>query len=316
MTVGGNAAREARTHFTLERELEGFSLLRLRLETGRTHQVRVHMQAIGHPVCGDPEYGGRGVLGLRRQFLHSARLSFTHPITGVAIDVSSPLPPDLRAALALAEGPATATMPAHSVIVNAYPFAPKLRPCPAREPGPPLTRVALKPSQSRQQRESVEHVPLVQAAAMAEVGIAELLEAGVHFGHQTRRWNPKMRRFLFGERNGIYIIDLLQTQALLKRAQDFAEELARRGGMVLFVGTKKQARDVIEEVAAGSRHALRQPPLAGRPAHQLPNDLAAHQVACTNSSATSARDNSACCPRRSGCPRKPTLRSCARTSGA
>ena len=84
---------------------------------------------------------------------------------------------------------------------------------------------------------------------MAEVGIAELLQAGVHFGHQTRRWNPKMRRFLFGERNGIYIIDLLQTQELLKRAQDFAGDLARRGGVVLFVGTKKQARDVIQEVA-------------------------------------------------------------------
>ena len=84
---------------------------------------------------------------------------------------------------------------------------------------------------------------------MAEVGIAELLQAGVHFGHQTRRWNPKMRRFLFGERNGIYIIDLLQTQALLKRAQDFAGDLARRGGVVLFVGTKKQARDVVQEVA-------------------------------------------------------------------
>jgi small subunit ribosomal protein S2 len=84
---------------------------------------------------------------------------------------------------------------------------------------------------------------------MAEVGIAELLEAGVHFGHQTRRWNPKMRRFLFGERNGIYLIDLLQTQALLRRAQDFAADVARRGGVVLFVGTKKQARDVIAEVA-------------------------------------------------------------------
>jgi small subunit ribosomal protein S2 len=87
------------------------------------------------------------------------------------------------------------------------------------------------------------------AVTVAEVGIAELLEAGVHFGHQTRRWNPKMRRFLFGERNGIYIIDLIQTQALLRRAQDFASELARGGGTVLLVGTKKQARDVIQEVA-------------------------------------------------------------------
>jgi small subunit ribosomal protein S2 len=82
-----------------------------------------------------------------------------------------------------------------------------------------------------------------------EIGVKELLEAGVHFGHQTRRWNPKMRRFIFGERDGIYIIDLLQTEQLLERARRFASEVARRGGTILFVGTKKQARDVIQEVA-------------------------------------------------------------------
>ena len=69
----------------------------------------------------------------------------------------------------------------------------------------------------------------------------ELLEAGVHFGHQTRRWNPKMRRFIFNERGGIYIIDLQQTQALLEEAHAFVRNLAERGGSVLFVGTKKQA---------------------------------------------------------------------------
>ena len=84
---------------------------------------------------------------------------------------------------------------------------------------------------------------------MAQVGIKELLEAGVHFGHQTRRWNPKMRRFIFGERDGIYIIDLLQTQALLENARQFAADVAHRGGTVLFVGTKKQARDAIKETA-------------------------------------------------------------------
>ena len=71
---------------------------------------------------------------------------------------------------------------------------------------------------------------------MAEVGIRELLESGVHFGHQTRRWNPKMRRFIWGERGGIYIVDLLQTERLLKQAQEFVGELASRGGVVLFVG--------------------------------------------------------------------------------
>ena len=84
---------------------------------------------------------------------------------------------------------------------------------------------------------------------MAQVGIKELLEAGVHFGHQTRRWNPKMRRFIYGERGGIYIIDLLRTEALLESAQRFADGVARRGGTVLFVGTKKQARDGIKEIA-------------------------------------------------------------------
>ena len=87
---------------------------------------------------------------------------------------------------------------------------------------------------------------------MPEVGIKELLEAGVHFGHQTRRWNPKMRRFIFGERDGIYIIDLLQTDELLNDARRFAESIARRGGTVLFVGTKKQARDAIKDTATAA----------------------------------------------------------------
>jgi len=84
---------------------------------------------------------------------------------------------------------------------------------------------------------------------VAQPGIKELLEAGVHFGHQTRRWNPKMRRFLHGERDGIYIIDLLKTKRLLDQASEFAGNIAHRGGTVLFVGTKKQARDAIQEVA-------------------------------------------------------------------
>jgi small subunit ribosomal protein S2 len=84
---------------------------------------------------------------------------------------------------------------------------------------------------------------------VADIGIAELLEAGVHFGHQTRRWNPKMRRFIFGERGGIYVIDLQKTSVLLAQAQEFAGALAHRGGTVLFVGTKKQAQDTVKEVA-------------------------------------------------------------------
>jgi 23S rRNA pseudouridine1911/1915/1917 synthase len=103
MAVGGNFPREARTHFALERALSAFTLLRVRLETGRTHQIRVHMQAIGHPVAGDPEYGAPGALGLERQFLHAARLAFEHPLSGARIEVRSELPDDLARALERAE---------------------------------------------------------------------------------------------------------------------------------------------------------------------------------------------------------------------
>lgn len=103
MAVGGQFPREAITHFTLERELPGSSLLRLRLETGRTHQIRVHLQAIGHPVAGDPEYGTPGLYGLERQFLHAIHLQLSHPITGEPIEIDSELPEDLRLALERAE---------------------------------------------------------------------------------------------------------------------------------------------------------------------------------------------------------------------
>ena len=84
---------------------------------------------------------------------------------------------------------------------------------------------------------------------MSVVSMRELLEAGVHFGHQTRRWNPKMRRFIFTERGGIYIIDLQQTLQLLEEAHAFARNIAERGGSVLFVGTKKQSQGAVEEQA-------------------------------------------------------------------
>jgi 23S rRNA pseudouridine1911/1915/1917 synthase len=91
--------REAVTHFTTERALPAATLLRVRLETGRTHQIRAHLLAIGTPVAGDPEYGRAGLYGLRRQFLHAERLAFAHPATGAPVDVRSPLPADLAAAL-------------------------------------------------------------------------------------------------------------------------------------------------------------------------------------------------------------------------
>jgi len=99
MSTDTENPRDARTHFALERALPSTALLRVTLETGRTHQIRVHLQAIGHPVAGDPEYGTPGLLGLQRQFLHAARLAFEHPVGGEPLDLSSPLPSDLAAVL-------------------------------------------------------------------------------------------------------------------------------------------------------------------------------------------------------------------------
>jgi small subunit ribosomal protein S2 len=87
---------------------------------------------------------------------------------------------------------------------------------------------------------------------MDDVGLKELLEAGVHFGHQTRRWDPRMGRYIYGERDGIHIVDLIQTQELLNEAREFGAEVAGKGGTMLFVGTKKQARDAIGEWAQRS----------------------------------------------------------------
>ena len=99
MSTDTDAPRDAVTHFAVAEALPRTTLLDVRLETGRTHQIRVHLQAIGHPVVGDPEYGTAGRLGLGRQFLHAARLAFAQPFTGASIDVDSPLPEDLAAAL-------------------------------------------------------------------------------------------------------------------------------------------------------------------------------------------------------------------------
>lgn len=107
---------------------------------------------------------------------------------------------------------------------------------------------------------------------MAVVSMKQLLEAGVHFGHQTRRWNPKMARFIFTERNGIYIIDLQKTVKKMDEAYNFVRDLAAEGGKVLFVGTKKQAQESIKKRSRTLQPVLCQRTLAWRYAHQLPDD--------------------------------------------
>jgi 23S rRNA pseudouridine1911/1915/1917 synthase len=99
MAVSGAASREARTHFEVLELLSLETYLEAKLETGRTHQIRAHFAAIGHPLSGDTAYGGAARHGLERQFLHAHRLAFEHPRTGESLDFSSPLPEDLAAAL-------------------------------------------------------------------------------------------------------------------------------------------------------------------------------------------------------------------------
>jgi 23S rRNA pseudouridine1911/1915/1917 synthase len=106
VVVGGRRPRPAVTHFEVRERVGRDALLEVRLETGRTHQIRVHMRAIGHPVCGDPSYGRRGLHGLERQFLHAAELGFAHPFEDRRIEVQSALPEDLAAALERARGTA------------------------------------------------------------------------------------------------------------------------------------------------------------------------------------------------------------------
>jgi 23S rRNA pseudouridine1911/1915/1917 synthase len=104
MSIDSDEPREARTHFEIIEVLPSATLLRVSLDTGRTHQIRVHLRSIGHPVCGDRQYGITDAYGLTRQFLHAGRLAFVHPVTGEPIDVRSPLPDDLARALVLAGG--------------------------------------------------------------------------------------------------------------------------------------------------------------------------------------------------------------------
>ena len=133
---------------------------------------------------------------------------------------------------------------------------------------------------------------------MAVVSMKQLLEAGVHFGHQTRRWNPKMAKYIFTERNGIYIIDLQKTVKKLDEAYNFVREVAAEGGSILFVGTKKQAQESIREEATALRHALCKRPLAGRYAHQLPHHPSPHRPHGANATRCKRTARLTCFPKR------------------
>ena len=134
---------------------------------------------------------------------------------------------------------------------------------------------------------------------MAVVTIRQLLDSGVHFGHQTRRWNPKMKRFILTERSGSHIIDLQQSLAYIDKTYDYVKETVAHGGTILFVGTKKQAQGAIAEQATARRPALRQPALARWPPHQLPDGLQAPRAHEGARRARLRRHDQAASPRRS-----------------
>ena len=143
---------------------------------------------------------------------------------------------------------------------------------------------------------------------MAEkIGIRELLEAGVHFGHQTRRWNPKMRRFIYGESDGIYIIDLLKTEALLSTRRSSPQRVGARGGSVLFVGTKKQARDSIKETAEAAGMPYVNHRWLGGLLTNFQTISQRHQAPARPRALRGARASWSCCRRASAWPREADL---------
>ena len=199
------------------------------------HQIRVHLAAIDLPVVGDPVYGvPEPALG--RQFLHASELAFPHPFTRRAD----------RDPLGAAAGPRGLPRPASAELTTA-----------ATMPSSNVPSTGGNTSVDGGRRSSGFHrgpagasqLQTEKGAPMPVVSMKELLEAGVHFGHQTRRWNPKMKRFIFTERGGIYIIDLSRRRSCSTRRTTSRKAIAERGGSVLFVGTKKQAQDAVRDEA-------------------------------------------------------------------
>ena len=247
VSLDSDVAKPAVTHFTIAELCQGRTLLDVELETGRTHQIRVHLAAIGCPVVGDRVYGHGPELGLERQFLHAARLRFPHPVErrgGRCGLAAAARPGGCAGAGAGRRGPGGTGFPLESSRVSVRQPSPRRassRPVvPLRSCEAPVVSAGYIPN---------NHVQGGDCVPTTAVTMRELLEAGVHFGHQTRRWNPKMRRFIFGERGGIYIIDLQQSIVMLQDAYDYVRNIAERNGTVLFVGTKKQAQDAVEEQA-------------------------------------------------------------------
>jgi small subunit ribosomal protein S2 len=236
--------REARTHFAIERALPETTLLRVRLETGRTHQIRVHLEAIGHPVVGDPEYRwahGEAPYGLQRQFLHAARLAFTQPVHrgGGRRLLAAARRPGGGAGAGRGGRLGHLRTLAVNLSVSSTPRDGPTASCPASSRRVPAAH--LRASAQLSDPKEQDHMP--------EVGIRELLESGVHFGHQTRRWNRRCAGSSSVSATASTSSTSSRRSACCATPRSFASPVASRGGTVLFVGTKKQARDAVKESA-------------------------------------------------------------------
>ena len=226
------------------------------------------------------------------------RLGFRHPFTGEELELRlARCPTDLAAALrgsgarrasrrGAGRGTARSTI-SRRPVTDPWRKArgPARRADDAGSPRAP-------PGQASQSR---------QGSLMSEPGIKELLEAGLHFGHQTRRWDPRMRRYIFGERDGIHIIDLLQTEQLLAEARRFAAERGQQGRDGPLRRHQEAGPRLGQGVGRALRHAVRQPALARRAADQLPHDVGADRPPARADRAARRTASSTCCRPRSGC---------------
>ena len=287
-------ARRSPTSRSLER-LPRTALLRVRLETGRTHQIRAHLAAIGHPVCGDAPYGGGASgrrLGLKRQFLHASRLMFRHPVTGaddrVRVQTTrrstscarrSQTGASLRRARRRLRHTSEAAFgPPRLVRLSRLSFAAtgsprprrehRARPCPARR-----TRVRApaggQPHNHNHQGSITWPQTLASRSCWRPASTSATRRAA-----GTRRCAASSSASATASTSST----CRRPSACCTRRRSSSARSPGRGGTVLFVGTKKQARDTIEEAARALRHAVRQPALARRPADQLPDDLQAHHA--------------------------------------
>ena len=293
--------REAVTHFEVVELLPGHALLRVKLETGRTHQIRVHLAAIDLPVAGDPLYGVRDDLGLERQFLHASRLAFAHPITGEPVETLSPLPADLetRPGSRGETGLAGYTFAGSSLLPGGSPRAG----VPAVLAGSVRARRLMTARQTRKE----PHGCCLHARASGGRSPfrppdppLEPEDEAIHLRRARRHLHHRPAADAGAARRGVRV----RAQPRRARRHDPVRRHQEAGA-----GRRRRAGEA-------RRHAVRVEPLARRPAHELEDDRGPHRSVCTSCATSRRKVSSTCFPRRSASRCWPSSRSSSRTSAA